>query len=120
LRAEADANSDDPNWKPAIDPDLARETSRETREKQGSQRYQLPFRKDVDPVKQRADFNQRLAETRQGSPTSRKYLSEPPLEYRQPAATAPVNDVGEDEFKKERRAKAAATKPKKWADYLPW
>ena len=31
-----------------------------------------------------------------------------------------TDELGEDEFKKERRTKAAATKPKKWADYLPW
>ncbi|MBX3569918.1 MAG: hypothetical protein KF914_17775 [Rhizobiaceae bacterium] len=119
LRAEADANRDDPNWKPVIDPDLARATSRETREPPGSPRYVFP-RSNVDPVRQRAEFNRRLAENRQGSATNRKFLSEPPLDYRQPAATAPVNDIGEDEFKKERRLKAAAAKPKKWADYLPW
>ena len=120
LRAEADANRDDPNWKPVIDPDLARDTSQDVRERQGSQRYVFPFKKDANPTAQREEFNRRLAETRQGSSTSRKYLSEPPLDYRQPAATAPANDIGEDEFKKERRAKAAAAKPKKWADYMPW
>lgn len=120
LRAEADANRDDPNWKPVIDPDLARNTSQDVRERQGSQRYVFPFKKDANPTAQREEFNRRLAETRQGSSTSRKYLSEPPLVYRQPAATAPANDIGEDEFKKERRAKAASAKPKKWADYMPW
>ena len=56
-----------------------------------------------------------MAETKQGSATSRKYLSEPPLAYRQPAATAPTDDIGEDEFKTERRAKSAARKKGDWS-----
>ncbi len=63
----------------------------------------------------REAYKARLAETKQGSETSRKYLSEPPLTYRQPAETAPVGDIGEDEFKKERRAKAAARKKNSWS-----
>ena len=69
---------------------------------------------------QREEFNRRLAENKQGSATNRKYLSEPPLVYREPAATAPVGDVGEDEWKKERRQKKAAAKDKSWRDYLPF
>lgn len=46
----------------------------------------------------------------QGSPTERRYLSEPPLAYRQPAATAPANELGKDEWKKERDRKKAAKK----------
>lgn len=72
----------------------------------------------------RAEFKRKLAETRQGSSTSRKYLSEPPLEYRQPAATAASGELGEDEAKKERRLKAAARKKggglPKWADIWPF
>ena len=47
----------------------------------------------------------RLKDQRQGSATDRKYLSEPPIAYRQPAATAPVGDPGEDEETKARRLK---------------
>ena len=57
---------------------------------------------------QSADFKRRMAENMQGSSTERKYLSEPPLTYRQPAATAPVGQLGEPEWKKERDAKKAA------------
>ena len=63
----------------------------------------------------REAYKARLIESKQGSDANRKYLSEPPLTYRQPAATAPVNDIGEDEFKKERRAKAAARKKGDWS-----
>jgi hypothetical protein len=63
----------------------------------------------------REAYKKRLVESKQGSDTNRKYLSEPPLTYRQPAATAPTNDIGEDEYKKERRAKAAARKKGDWS-----
>lgn len=58
-----------------------------------------------------------------GSPTKRTTLSEPPLDYRQPATTAAYGDVGEDEFKKERRLRAEAKKGKSgksFRDYIPW
>ena len=63
----------------------------------------------------RAEYKKRRIETKQGSATTRKYLSEPPLAYRQPASSAPTNDIGEDEYKKERRAKAAARKKGDWS-----
>jgi hypothetical protein len=69
---------------------------------------------------ERAEFNKRLKENRQGDPTTRKYLSEPPLVYREAAATAPQGDIGEDEYKKERRLKAAAKGKKSLFDWWPW
>jgi hypothetical protein len=51
----------------------------------------------------REAFKQRLKDSKQGSPTNRKYLSEPPVAYRQPAASAPVGDPGIDEKVKEAR-----------------
>jgi hypothetical protein len=53
----------------------------------------------------RGAFQARLRESKQGSPTTRKYLSEPPVAYRQPAASAPVGDPGVDERVKEARIK---------------
>lgn len=73
-------------------------------------------------AQQREQFNARLAEQRQGSATTRKYLSEPPLTYREPSAGAPTGDVGEDELKKERRLKAEARKKgggTSWRDFVP-
>lgn len=75
--------------------------------------------RDGDGEKQREEFNKRLAESKQGSATTRKYLSEPPLTYRQPAGTAPSGDVGEDEWRKERRQKKAATGSSSWRDWVP-
>jgi len=72
--------------------------------------------------RQREEVQRKLKETRQGSETTRKYLSEPPLEYRQAAASAPQDELGEDESVKERAAKKAARKggARKWADWLPF
>ncbi|WP_279480564.1 hypothetical protein [Aureimonas sp. SK2] len=53
---------------------------------------------------QRVAANDRSRVGRQGDPTQRRYLSEPPLAYRQPAATAPVGDPGVDEDVKQRRS----------------
>ena len=69
------------------------------------------------------EFQQALAASNQGSPTVRRTLSEPPLEYRQPAETAPTGELGEDEFKKQRRLKAEARKAAgetSWRDFVPW
>lgn len=58
-----------------------------------------------------------------GSPTKRSTLSEPPIDYRQPAPTAAYGDVGEDEAKKERRLRAEAKNGKghkSFKDYIPW
>lgn len=78
---------------------------------------------DVDPKRAREEFNRRLAAKNQGDPTVRKYLSEPPLEYRAAAATAPINDIGEDEEKKEAKRKANSRKKagkRSWKDFVPW
>lgn len=78
---------------------------------------------EVDPKRAREEFNKRLAAQNQGSPTRRQFLSEPPIKYRNPADTAPVNDIGIDEDKKERQRKAAARKKSgktSWRDFVPW
>ncbi|WP_182086714.1 hypothetical protein [Aureimonas sp. ME7] len=54
---------------------------------------------------QRVAAAERAKVGRQGDPSQRRYLSEPPLTYRQPVATAPAGDPGVDEEVKERRAK---------------
>lgn len=61
-----------------------------------------------DELRSRGELiRQRLRESQQGSATQRKYLSEPPVAYRKPAATAPVGDPGEDESVKERRMRGS-------------
>lgn len=63
---------------------------------------------------------QAAADSKQGSPTQRKYLSEPPLAYRQPSDAAPVGDPGPDEDVKERRAQGTSTIASKIRNILPF
>jgi hypothetical protein len=115
IRADATARQDDPTF----EPEVAMSTDKSRQGRRATKGDDVDINGNViSPLAQRSEFNRRLAENRQGSPTSRKYLSEPPLEYRVPAATAPVNDVGEDEWKKDRRRKAGHTK--KSGSWIPW
>ncbi|HEV7414633.1 MAG TPA: hypothetical protein VGN98_00635 [Tianweitania sediminis] len=123
IRAEATANQDNPNYRPEVVPDVA--LSQRARQPLAFGREnEIPQNGTESNARvQREEFNRRLADQRQGNPTTRKYLSEPPLDYRAPAPTAPVGDVGEDEAVKERRAKAAARKSSgtnSWRDILPF
>ena len=124
VRADATANRDNPGFEPLVVDDIPVEkekrplgVSQRLIDNGGSMAENNRARKQ-----QREEFNRRLAENNQGSPTSRKYLSEPPLEYRTPAQTAAANDVGEDELKKERRIKKAAQQQGTggWRDLVPW
>lgn len=109
LRAEATENQDNPGYRSPIVMGGA-----------GGSNSAL----DSDPVnvtpEQRAEIERRRRERNQGSSTNRKYLSEPPLEYRVPNETAAVGDIGEDEWKKQNRGKKAAGKSWSPRDLLPW
>lgn len=118
LRAEATATRDNPDFEPLIESDIAAAAPAASPLTRNPDRGVAEF----NPA-QRQEFNRRLAMSKQGSPTQRRFLSEPPIEYRQPASTAPVGDVGEDEWKKEKRLKAEARKKAGktgWGDILPW
>ncbi len=100
IRAEATANQDNPSYSPNIIrdmtgqrrsmPDFVMEPSR--------QRAMEP----TNSAQQRAEILRRRQELTQGSPTTRRYLSDPPVELRQPAPTAPTDELGEDEAAKKR------------------
>lgn len=145
LRAEATANRDNPQYRPAItdsrQPDVASPAADprnprivdyksrgtgpvETPKITSAAAYdRIPGNHNDTPDNAREEFNRRLAMQKQGSPTERRYLSEPPLEYRVPASTAPANDIGEDEWKKQQRQKAEARKKagkSSWRDWFPW
>jgi len=126
LRKVATENQDNPNFKPQIENDLPIATASQSRDSRVTDRsldagVRTPMERSAE-LQQREQFNKRLAETRQGDEAKRKYLSEPPIAYRQPSDTAPTGDVGEDEFKKERRLKAAARKKggSSWGDLWPF
>lgn len=67
----------------------------------------------------RAEVQQRIRQANQGDANQRRYLSEPPTQYRVPSATAATGDLGEDEWKKERAAASSRGKGS-WRDYIPW
>jgi hypothetical protein len=126
LRAEADQHQDDPNYQAKIindDPNAVPIAGNYNVAQLGHDRGPAwtPEDSGKGTAERRAEIAKRLQEKNQGDPTTRKYLSEPPLAYRVAATTAPQNDIGEDEYKKERRLKAAAKGGKKGLfDWLPW
>lgn len=123
IRAEATANQDNPLYDSPVVSDVnAPASGRSLKLGESHHAVDSGVGDAVNARKQRDAFNKRLAETRQGSETKRRYLSEPPLDYRKPADTAAVGDVGEDELVKERRRKAEARKKSGstgWFDWLP-
>lgn len=128
LRADADVRNDQgafrkmPGTTASEEIDAPMATTSIDESKVGQSPRYRPGTDIVGQEARRTEFKKRLAENNQGSPTSRKYLSEPPLEYRKPAADAPSDDLGEDEWKKERRLKAEARKKAgktSWRDYMP-
>jgi len=124
IRANATANSDNPNYEPEIINDISGGTKIATPASGGAagRAAESGVIDQGDAKKRSDDFKRQLASSKQGSPTVRKTLTEPPLEYRLPAETAPTDDLGEDEFKKARRLKAEAKKKddKSWRDLVPW
>lgn len=68
---------------------------------------------------QRAELERRKREGKQGDANNRKFLSEPPVAYRVPNDSAAIGDLGEDEWKKEKRGKSAKGKSS-LRDLLPW
>lgn len=125
IRAEAGENADKPGWESEVVNDIS--VTKPKSAPGGSARTQDS---GVAAAGQQQDFSKKAAEVKaataaakQGSPTVRRTLTEPPLDYRQPAQTAAADDLGEDEYKKQRRLKAEAKKAagdSSWRDLVPW
>lgn len=120
IRAEATATRDNPDFDPEVELGVNKVPSMaiETRGTYNGTAY-VP----TDTNKQRAEVLKRRRENQQGAPTERKFLSEPPLDYRVPAASAPADEIGEDELKKEARRRSDARKKDgktSWRDLVPW
>lgn len=116
IRAEATANQDNPRYRGqvATGPNSGNWSQASLSQQRGGAPDAL------SSAQQRAEFQRRLRENRQGAPNTRRYLSEPPLDYRRPAETAAVGELGEDEAVKERRMRDAAGGKKGLRDWLPW
>jgi len=127
IRADATENRDKLGWEPEVINDIAVEKESQSAplgtSGRASESGVAKAGQGESLTKKGAEFRQKLAMTKQGSPTVRRTLTEPPLDYRQPAATAPTDELGEDEYKKQRRLKAEARKAsgdKSWRDFVPW
>ena len=130
IRADATENRDKAGWEPEVVNDLSIEQEPSSKQKLGASEHiadsgVAPAGQAEDLNAKGAQFQQALAASKQGNPTVRRTLTEPPLEYRQPAATAPTDELGEDEFKKQRRLKAEAKAAagggaSSWRDLVPW
>lgn len=122
LRDEATAHQGDPSYQAQIANDVQVDQAawRQAIAESRSDHPPPPGNMLGNSAARRAEIARRTAEGKQGDPTTRRYLSEPPLSYRVSAATAPQGELGEDEYKKERRLKAEATKSKGLFDWLPW
>lgn len=125
LRADATAHQDDPAYQSQIVDDVQTDPASVKKAMADSASSHPPAWSPADSDKGRADeIKRRQAEANQGDPNNRKYLSEPPVQYRVASDTAPQNELGEDEYKKERRLKKeSAAKSKSgsgWFDWLPW
>lgn len=123
IRDTATDNQNNPNFVPEVENDLpvAKSTGRPETGIYGDRTPPVvPAGKSRQD--QGAEFRARRLASTAGSPTTRRYLSEPPVEYRQPAATAATNELGEDEAKKERERKAKARKEKGFSfkNLIPW
>ncbi|TIV55465.1 MAG: hypothetical protein E5V86_27440, partial [Mesorhizobium sp.] len=116
----ATAHQNDPNYQPEAVEDVQTDPASVKKAMADSASSHPPrWSPDDSSATRTAEIQRRLAEQKQGDPTTRKYLSEPPLAYRQAADTAPQNELGEDEYKKERRLKAQAEGKKGgWFDWL--
>ncbi|GLR45159.1 hypothetical protein [Mesorhizobium amorphae] len=121
LRADATAHQDDPAYQSQIVDDVQTDPVAVKKAMAESASSHPPRWSPADSDKGRAaEIQRRMAEGKQGDPNTRKYLSEPPLDYRVAASTAPQGELGEDEYKKERRLKKEAEGKKSggWFDWL--
>jgi hypothetical protein len=108
VHAEADANVDNPKYKSPVIADQA--LSAPYRDLGNQHSDESGIRNASQAAAENAEFKRRLKEQQQGDSASRKYLSEPPLDYRAAYVDAPQGEIGEDEAKKERRLKREARK----------
>ncbi|MCT7373868.1 hypothetical protein [Chelativorans salis] len=126
VRAEATANQDNPLYRPNIVQDVDNGASTGAGgtgirfSESGMVKPEILERGARTRNEQRLEVQRRQQMAKQGSPTTRRYLSDPPTELRQPAPTAPTDQLGEDEWKKERAAKKAGAETGGLRRLIPW
>ena len=111
VRADADANVDNPFYKSPVVKDSAPEAEDRVATTTGTSRSdESGHRSPAQASAENEAFKERLKASQQGDAQRRAYLSEPPTDYRQASADAAQGETGEDEDDKERRLKRAARK----------
>jgi hypothetical protein len=122
IRDTATANQNNPNFVPEVENDMGGRKVVDSSEYGANNDRTPPVVPAGATNNKGAEFRARRLASTAGSPTTRRYLSEPPLEYRAPAPTASTTELGEDEARKERQRKAAARKDKGFSfrDLIPW
>ncbi len=115
-RDYATANRDEPGFQPVVaTPDDYSAQSADVRRTQEIIRSRGGIPPAEATAEQRAEYQRRKRLSTVGDADQRRYLSEPPTDYRVPASTAPTDDLGEDEKEKAARlAKEAGVKKKKF------
>lgn len=120
IRAEATANQDNPLYRPEIVRDVEPSGRQQAEFVMEPSRQLLVPSSSANSKAQREELLRRRQEASQGSATTRRYLSDPPVELRQPVPTAPAGELGEDEADKKRAARQAAGETGGLRKLIPW
>ena len=122
IRANATANRDNPNFEPELVNDVSSQAATVKTSKPGASARTADsgIMGAGEVTQQQSRVQQQVAQKNSIDPNVRRTLTEPPVEYRQPAETAPTDELGENEYKKARRLKAEAKGSKSWRDLVPW
>ncbi len=112
IREEATANQDNPHYRPVV------RSSGPARNLDDDVMEQRKYSTMTDA--QRADVTKKIRQRNQGDPNVRRYLSEPPVDYRRPSENAAVGELGEDEWKKDRQRERATGKSTGLRGLIPW
>lgn len=104
------ASADNPQWPES--PEQTRTRLRdEATNNSGDGKYRSPLASGgTGSSQEQLEQFKEAKRIQKGAYTDRRYLSDPPPDYRIPASTAPTDDLGEPEFKKELARKKAAKK----------
>lgn len=114
IRAEATANRDDVDFRPVVDAPRSAQVTQAPLGLSGRDAGNGFVPAPMNLARTKAPPRQK----KQGDPNFRRYLSEPPVDYRVPSDNAPVGELGEDEWKKEQSARRGSGKSS-WRDYVP-
>lgn len=102
IRAEATENSETVGYRPNVINDTADKTK---------VTFDDPILANMGSRERHEELRRRRAEVARGNSSQRQYLSEPPLDYRTPEASAPIGELGEPEWKKDRNNKRGPAVP---------